>query len=368
MSSIAQRPDGRWRARYRDEDGKEHAKHFKRKVDAKQWLDEIGASQRMGTYVHPSAAKTKLEELVPAWLAAHSDWTPSTRARNESIVQRHILPRWGKRRLCDIRHETIQEWGASITLSGGSVRKIVGVLSGILDYAVRAKRLAVNPAGGVVLPRQSIKPRQYLRAGEVERLAAAAGSYGDVVLTLAYTGLRWGEMAAVRVSRVDQGRRRLLIEESVTDVNGVATWGSPKDRERRSVPYPPFLDDALAERLAGKGPEDLVFTAARGGVLSYRNARRDWFDKAVEVAGVGPLTPHELRHTAASLAVQAGASVLAVQRMLGHDKPSTTLDVYADLFDEDLDEVSRRLDAVRSGASADFLRTNVMSVPEERSA
>lgn len=69
-----------------------------------------------------------------------------------------------------------------------------------------------------------------------------------------------------------------------------------------------------------------------------------------------------------SLAVQARASVLAVQRVLGHDKPSMTLDVYADLFDEDLDEVSRRLDAVRSGASADFLRTNVMSVPEERSA
>jgi len=79
-----------------------------------------------------------------------------------------------------------------------------------------------------------------------------------------------------------------------------------------------------------------------------RNMRRDWFDAAATSAGLEGLTPHELRHTAASLAVSAGANVLAVQRMLGHSKPSVTLDVYSDLFDSDLDDLSTRMDEVRS--------------------
>ncbi|HET7306001.1 MAG TPA: tyrosine-type recombinase/integrase, partial [Segeticoccus sp.] len=93
---------------------------------------------------------------------------------------------------------------------------------------------------------------------------------------------------------------------------------------------------------------DLLFGSERGGPLRVRNMRRDWFDAAAVAAGVPGLTPHELRHTAASMAVSAGASVLALQRMLGHDKPSTTLDVYSDLFDEDLDDVAHRLSEARA--------------------
>ena len=82
--------------------------------------------------------------------------------------------------------------------------------------------------------------------------------------------------------------------------------------------------------------------------------RRSWFDRE---AGVPGLTPHELRHTAASIAVSAGASVFAVQRTLGHDKPSTTLNVYSDLFDHDLDDLADRLAAARGQHAADNLRT-----------
>ena len=91
------------------------------------------------------------------------------------------------------------------------------------------------------------------------------------------------------------------------------------------------------------------------------------FDGAVKSAKVGPLTPHELRHTAASLAVSAGASVLALQRMLGHDKPSTTLDVYSDLFDEDLDAVADRLADTRKKSRADYLRTKAESQADPKS-
>lgn len=357
MASIRKRPDGSWRARYRDREGKEHSKHFQRKVDAQQWLDETTANMVTGVWVDPSRARSTVSTQSSAWLSAHPDWTPSTRARNESIVKNYIEPRWGKVRLGDVTTEAIQEWSAGLQLSAGSIRKVVGVLSGILDRAVQTKHLGVNPALAVVRPRQQLKRRKYLNAMQVEQLAEAAGRNKDLVLVLAYCGLRFGEMAALKVSSVDQLRRRFMIEASVTEVNGQMEWTEPKDHQRRSVPYPSFLDDDVDKRMQGREADGLLFTSAKGGVLRIGNARRDWFDPAARAAGIEGLTPHELRHTAASLAVQAGASVLALQRMLGHDKPSTTLDVYADLFDEDLDDVAERLASARSAVLADFLRT-----------
>ncbi len=347
-----------WRASYYDPEGKQRSKHFSRKVDAQAWLGEMTTAMTTGVWTDPSKSRTTLAKHAEDWLAAHPDWTPSTRARNTGIVKKHVLPRWGNVSVGRITTDAIQKWAVGIDLAPGSVRKIIGVLTSILDRAVLTKHLAVNPADGVVRPKQQLKRRRYLNAVEVERLADAAERSRDLILVLAYTGLRWGEMAALHVSSVDQSRRRLMIEASVTEVEGVMEWTEPKDHQRRSVPYPSFLDEEIAARMKGRELDDVLFPAPMGGVLRYGNARRDWFDPAVKKAGLGNLTPHELRHTAASLAVKAGASVLALQRMLGHDKPSTTLDVYADLFDEDLDEVSARLSSHRSKILKDLLKTS----------
>lgn len=361
MASIARRPDGRWRARYRDQQGHEHARHFTRKVDAQHWLDEVTADIVTGSWVDPRRARTRLAATAQAWMKAHPDWSASTKERNKGIVDKHILPRWGDERLEDITVEAVQEWMGGLQLSAGSIRKIVGVLASICDQAILTKRLATNPARLVARPRQQVKKRRYLDALQVEQMATAAGQMGDVVLTLAYTGLRWGEMAALTGSSVDTSRRRLRIELSVTEVGGRLVWSEPKDHQRRSVPYPGFLDDMLTNRIEAAGDAGTLFPTPSGGVLRIGNARRDWFDRAATAAGVQGLTPHELRHTAASLAVHAGASVLALQRMLGHDKPSTTLDVYSDLFDEDLDRVADQLSTARDAALADYLRTDTAS-------
>jgi integrase len=134
-------------------------------------------------------------------------------------------------------------------------------------------------------------------------------------------------------------------------------WGPTKSHEARSVPIPKFLADEMAAHMAGRTGDALVFPATGGGVLRNRNARRDWFGPAAKAIGVPDLTPHELRHTAASLAVSAGANVKAVQRMLGHASAAMTLDRYADLFDDDLDAVAERLNESAAVARADFLRT-----------
>jgi integrase len=156
------------------------------------------------------------------------------------------------------------------------------------------------------------------------------------------SGLRWGEAAGLKVGRLDLLRRRVTVAETLSEVGGHLVWGTPKNHQIRSVPIPGFLADQLAEVIAGKAPEDLVFTTMRGRPLRNLNFRRDVFDQAAEDAGLAGLTPHELRHTAASLAVAAGANVKAVQRMPGHASAAMTLDVYAGLFDDDLDGVSER--------------------------
>jgi integrase len=170
--------------------------------------------------------------------------------------------------------------------------------------------------------------------------------YRALILVLGFCGLRWGEVAALRVKRVDLLRRRLTVAESVTEVRGRLVWGTPKSHATRSVPIPRSLTSAFAEVMAGKGPDDLVFTTWRGNPLRNLNFRRDVFDRAAEDAGVKDLTPHELRHTAASLAVSAGANVKSVQRMLGHASAAMTLDVYSGLFDDDLDGVADRMDSL----------------------
>ena len=117
------------------------------------------------------------------------------------------------------------------------------------------------------------------------------------------------------------------------------------------MPVPDFLVEALRSHVESKQADDLLFTAPTGGVLRNRNARRAWFNHAASQAGVPGLTPHELRHTAASLAVSAGANIKALQRMLGHASAAVTLDIYTDLFDDDLDAVADRLDTLRRDSS-----------------
>ncbi|MBA8825170.1 integrase [Saccharopolyspora lacisalsi] len=171
------------------------------------------------------------------------------------------------------------------------------------------------------------------------------GSYGLIVRFLVCTGLRWAELAALTVGRVDLTRRRVLVAESVTEVNGEVVWGTPKTHERRSVPLPRFLAEELTERVIGRASDALLFTAPHGGVLRVRNFRRAVFDAAVRDVGPEGFHPHELRHTAASLAIASGADVKIVQQMLGHKTATMTLDLYGHLFPDRLDDIAGRMDS-----------------------
>lgn len=359
MASIKKREDGRWRARYRDDAGREHAKHFERKVDAQRWVDVVTASQVRGDYVDPRRARETVETWAAAYMAGRGHLKPKTLVGYESLLKTRILPRWERVELAAVSNAEVVAWVASMRtagLSASRVRQAYHLFAAMLDAAVRDRRLSSNPAAGVDLPRLPELEHRYLTHAELADLAAACEEHELLVLVLGYCGLRWGEAAALRVRRVDTLRRRLTVAEAVTEINGVPTWGTPKTHQTRSVPLPAFLCDRMAAHLAGRAGDDLVFVARRGGVLRVGNFRRRYFDPAARAVELDGLVPHELRHTAASLAIASGANVKGVQAMLGHKSATLTLDRYGHLFGDDLDAVADRIDTA-ARAAADFSRT-----------
>ena len=196
-------------------------------------------------------------------------------------------------------------------------------------------------SGVVPAARAKAKPKRFLSHGELARLADECGDYSPLINSLGYTGLRWGEAVALQVENLDLLRRRIRVTRAMAEVRGKAVVGTPKDHERRDVPIPAFLVDDLADLVAARSPTELVFPSPKSSILRNGNFRRNVFDAAADRAGLGGITPHGLRHTAASLAIQAGATVVVVSRMLGHSSAKITLDVYAHLFADDLSTRSR---------------------------
>ena len=297
MASITKRPNGQWRARYRDHADREHARHFARKIDAVRWLDSIAATIETGSYVDPRAGHATLGEYATTWLTRQVQLKPSTRSRYTAIVHGHILPTFGTTRLNKLERSAIEAWIAELLdadLAPPTVRHMHRVLHLILNAAVDDGRIARNPAARIKLARDPGRPKRFLTHEQLALLADAAGQDHLVVLVLGYCGLRFGELAALRVRNVDPLRRRLQIEQSATEVDGVMVFGTPKSHQCRSVPVPRSIVEELAATCVDKSADDLVFTAPQGGVLWLRNWRRRVFDPAVRAAGLGDLTPHEL--------------------------------------------------------------------------
>jgi len=380
MSSIEKRSrDGRtvWRAHYRTPAGGQRNKSFPRKIDAERFLATVATAKMSGSFADPALARVTVGEWAARWLGYQTHLKPSTRERYAGIVREHIEPTWDGVRLGDVSHSDVQAWVTKLSAlrSPATVRKVHRVLSLILAMAVKDGRLARNVATGVNLPRVIKTERQYLTHEEVDRLAAACAHCGReivskhrrlserrredyrlIVLMLAYTGMRFGELAALRVGRLDFARRRAVIAESVTIVNSAQVFGTPKGHERRDVPIPPFLIDELTAHVEGKSPSDLVFPGSRsGGPLRGPVFRRSAFDEAAAMIGRPGLHLHELRHTAASLAIASGADVKVVQQMLGHASAAMTLDQYGHLFGDRLDDVADRMAAARHTAVARVL-------------
>jgi len=340
----------RWRARYRGPDGRIRSRSFDRKVDADRWLVARLGSIDRGDWIAPEAGDIPLAEAADAWLAG-LDIKPKTRAGYESLLRSRVLPTFGDLPVNRISPAMVREWVADMSaegLSASRIKQAKQVLSAPLKLAVDDGILARDPTSGVKVPTVRRREQRFLTAEQVAALAAAAENTqtgaGLVVETLAWVGMRWGELVALRRHRVHLLRRRIEITESATELGSGLSWGTPKTHERRLVTMPAFLADRLAAHLGTITDDELVFTAPKGGPLRSSPFRQTVWVPAVEAADLEQLRIHDLRGTAASLMISSGANIKAVQRQLGHASAAMTLDLYGHLYEDDLDALSEALD------------------------
>lgn len=273
----------------------------------------------------------------------------------------HVQPVWGRRQVGSITRPEIGDWVAGLDRAPSTVADIHGVLCALLDEAVDALLIPANPARRVALPRREFTEHNYLTHDQVHELAGEVSRHREIVLLLAYTGLRWGEMAALRGRDVDLGRGRIRVARSASKVNGDSVIVAPKTWERRTVAFPAEVGEVLVPTLRGVGSGELIWARSDGTPLRPPTTTH-WFTKAVDRCverggGFPRVTAHELRHTAASLMIAAGARVKTVQRQLGHKSAVMTLDQYGHLFDDDLDDVAELMGAGFRGACAQIVPT-----------
>lgn len=337
MASVKRRPDGVWRARYRDADGREHARHFARKVDAQRWLDDVTAAVVTGQYVDPRAGRVTLAAYFAAW-SARQVWETGTRKAMDLAVRSTEL---GDLPVGSIRRSHVEAWIKAMTARGlapGTVATRVGNVRSVFRAAMRDKVIGTDPSEGVVLPRRrkTTAAMTIPTAEQVGRLLDASDpTFAAGVTLAAFAGLRLGEVCGAQVGDVAFLARTFLVRRQVQRAAGAAVEvRPPKYGSERTVHLPDDLVTLLArhvERVPGADAARWLFPGEGGRPLHQNSAGYHWRN-ARTAAGLADVRFHDLRHFYASGLIAAGCDVVTVQRALGHGSASVTLNTYAHLW------------------------------------
>ncbi len=275
MASIAKRTDGRWRARYRDDNSREHSRHFARKVDAQRWLDEVTAAVVTGAYVDPKTARTTVEQWCATWLDGYATRRRST-VRQARVHIAQIVAAFGPMQLQAVRPSHVRSWTALLKADGRAdsyVYALHGRLSQVLGDAVLDGVLARNPCSRRTSPGAGSQRPYVATTDQVWALVDAVPAHlGPAVLLGAFVGLRTAEVCGLRAADVDFMRGV---------VSPAVQWpGEPlkTDTSRSPVPIPAALALELSAAVA-RWPGRAVVTDGRGGGASRgrssgRSARR----------------------------------------------------------------------------------------------
>lgn len=361
MASITKRPDGQWRARYRDESGKEHARHFARKTDGQAWLDKVTASVVTGTYVDPHAGRVTFDAYFREW-AERQVWVEGT-VRAMDITRRSVT--FGDKRLATIRTSHVEAWVKSLAAAGLAPSTIASRMNGVRSAfraAVRDRLIPLDPSSGVTLPRRRRAEHAMVipSPAEVGRLVAESDVYmRPVVLLCAFGGLRLGEATAVKIGDVDFLRRQLKVARQVQrHKGGGMVECPPKYGSERVVHLPASVVDALSAHVEtyGGSPDDLLVSTARHEPLPPTTVHA-WWGRLTTRAKCPEAHLHGLRHYYASGLIAAGCDVVTVQRALGHANATTTLNTYSHLWPSAEDRTRAAAAGMYSEALADSPRT-----------
>jgi integrase len=336
MSGWVERlPSGRFRARYRAADGTRHSKVFLTAAEAKRFIAAATTDMDRGFWIDPRGGAETVASWCERWFAARVV-RPSTRANDEGRLRKHVLPEFGTLALKDVTPLRVRSWVARLTASGlssASVRHCHGLVRVMLGDAIAEGLLLHNPCTGTRLPPLEHREQRALAPDELDRLIdAIPWHYQPLVIVAAATGMRWGELAGLRLKRVDLLRRKLHVVETLIEVRGRLITGPPKSRRSlRTITLPAQGVDAIAAALIGNTSE-LVFVTEEGAPLRRHNFFARVWKPATEAAGVAGFRFHDLRHTHVALLIAAGVPMKAIQDRLGHESITTTIDRYGHLL------------------------------------
>jgi integrase len=347
--------------RYRAPDGSSRGRTCSTLAEAKTYQAGSAADRSRGDWVDPAKGRRDLDAWADEYLRTLGGLEPQTRERYRSALAAQIRPALGALPVASIDQATVRTFLSGLREQGyarGTVHNARTVLSGVLGLAADAGAIRVNTARGAKIGKAVEVEQVFLTAAQVEQLADAietppirkhgehrAPTYPTLALAVrfaAYTGLRAGELWALRVRNLDLMRRRVHIVESASTTSGRITVGPPKSKRRRTVALPAHLVDPLVAHVAGLDADGLVFAAPRGGIMRHGHFYGDHYLPAVKRAGLPDACVfHSLRHTCAALLAAAGLTELEVMAQLGHAQPVAT---YRHLFPGNLDRAAAALD------------------------
>ena len=378
MGTIDHQPNGRWRARYRDPQGRSRSRTFDRKSDAERFLSRNSVEMQRGEWIDPAARRTLFSEWAEGWWQTTVRLRPTTRRGYWQILQNHVLPYFGERPLTAIDYMDVERFIASKLAAGEigpkKVRDCVSIVSLIMQSAVRSGARRDNPAAGhrVTVRRRRIRQGDVLAMEQVhELLDWVKDPYKPAVWLLVLTGMRPSELCGLRVRSVDFARNLISVTETLVPVSAygdqkLALVGGPTKTEAgdRTIPIPAWLSIDIAEHLRKRVEErgfpldsrEPLFVNRAGKPLNRDKFRETVIKPALAAAGLpSNLRTYDLRHGHASMLIDLGANVLAVAQRMGHSDPSVTLREYGHLFQGVQEQLSTKLDELR--AATDRSRT-----------
>ena len=350
----------RYRARVKFHGREVATRVFERRADAIAWEQDQRRRLRLGEWTDPRRGRVPLSDVAADWLSSRGRVKRRTRESDESNWRNYVRPRFGNWPVAAITAAEVSAWVGGLVdrgLAPATATRALATLRSVLAFAVADGRVQHNVAATVRRPTSGRVRREgrALTLAELHALTAAcAGPYRDIVPVLALAGLRWGELAGLQVGdRVSVPGPGLRLSRAVlaSEGGGALYVDTLKNHRARTVPLVAALVPIIDRWSAGKEPEAWLFAAPGGGPLRESNWKRSVGWRAARVAaGVPDVRVHDLRHTAASLWLAAGADPKVVQRVLGHATAAMTMDLYGHLVDASLWQAARLVGGI-TGAS-----------------
>jgi integrase len=341
----------RYRARVKSHGRYIATRVFERKADAVAWEQDQRRRLRLGEWIDPRRGQVPLSVVAADWLDSRGSVKRRTRETDEAAWRNYVQFRFGNWPVASITAAEVSSWVGSLVARGlapSTATRALATLRSILAYAVADARIQHNVAAAVRNPTSGRARRegQALTLAEVASLTQACkGRYCEVVPVMALAGLRWGELAGLRVGdRIWVPGPGLRLQRAVlaSEGGGALYVDTLKNKRARTVPLVDELLPVVDRWSAGKAPDAWLFDAPKGGPLRESNWKRSvgWRAATTE-AGVPGFRVHDLRHTAASVWLAAGADPKVVQRVLGHATAAMTMDLYGHLVDGNLWQAAR---------------------------